>query len=198
MLHNAQMSANLPDRVVMRTYCPVKRKSRRPRASDCGATGVTIVTFAGQLRKLLPIYQRGESMKITGACHCGVINYQAELDPASVGICHCADCQALSASAFRTIAIVPRENFEIVKGTPKHYVKVGDSGNPRVQAFCGDCGSGLYSCSTGENPEAYNIRTGTIRQRGQLVPQFECWTRSRLDWVPGISGTTKFEQNPNA
>jgi len=137
-------------------------------------------------------------MKIEGSCHCGAIGYQADLDAAKVGICHCTDCQSLSASAFRTIAIVSAESFEIVKGTPKHYVKVGDSGNARVQAFCADCGSGLYSCSADENPEIYNIRTGTVHQRGRLVPQFESWVQSRLAWLPDVSGTSKFDRNPNA
>ncbi|MEP2531751.1 GFA family protein [Shimia sp.] len=135
-------------------------------------------------------------MKIDGACHCGAITYQAELDLAKVGICHCADCQALSASAFRTIAIAPSEGFKILEGTPKHYVKVGDSGNPRVQAFCSDCGSGLYSCGTEEKPEAYNLRVGTIRQRGLLVPKFECWTQSRLEWMAKTNGTATFDKNP--
>lgn len=137
-------------------------------------------------------------MKIDGACHCGAIAYEAELDPASVGICHCADCQALSASAFRTIAIVSGKSFRIVKGTPRHYVKTGDSGNRRVQAFCPECGSGLYACGVEDRPAAYNLRAGTIRQRAELLPKFECWTQSRLAWLPDFDGTTKSDGNPDA
>ena len=137
-------------------------------------------------------------MKIDGACHCGAITYAAELDLASVGICHCADCQALSASAFRTLAIVQSDSFELLTGTPKHYVKVGDSGNPRVQAFCSDCGAGLYSCGVEDNPAAFNIRAGTISQRAELVPRFECWTRSRLPWIKEVHGSKQFEGNPIA
>ncbi len=137
-------------------------------------------------------------MKIDGACHCGAITYEAELDPASVGICHCSDCQALSASAFRTLAIVQSDSFELLTGAPKHYLKVGDSGNPRVQAFCPDCGSGLYSCGVEDKPAAYNLRAGTIGQRAELAPSFECWTRSRLRWVTKIPGAKQYEGNPNA
>ncbi|PRY73733.1 GFA family protein [Marivita geojedonensis] len=137
-------------------------------------------------------------MKIDGACHCGAITYHAELEPTSVGICHCTDCQALSASAFRSLAIVQSDNFQILTGKPKHYVKVGDSGNPRVQAFCSDCGSALYSCGVEDNPPAYNLRTGTMKQRAKLVPRFECWTQSRLAWVAEIHGATQFEGNPIA
>jgi hypothetical protein len=109
-------------------------------------------------------------MKINGGCHCGEKAYEAELDLEKVGICHCSDCQALSASAFRTIAVVSGNAFRLTKGTPKEYVKVGQSGNRRIQAFCPNCGSGLYATDVGENPKAYNIRSGTVHQRHDLIP----------------------------
>ena len=48
-------------------------------------------------------------MHIDGGCHCGALTYEAEIDPARVGVCHCLDCQILSGSAFRTAvtALVP-------------------------------------------------------------------------------------------
>ncbi len=135
-------------------------------------------------------------MKIDGACHCGEIAYEAELDLEKVGICHCTDCQALSASAFRTVAIVSADTFKLLKGTPKQYVKVGDSGNPRVQAFCPNCGSALYACDVGDNPAAYNLRAGTVRQRNELVPKFEVFRQSAVPWLPEIGQTKKFERGP--
>jgi len=136
-------------------------------------------------------------MKITGQCHCGEIAYEAELDTDKVGICHCADCQALSGSAFRTIGMVSGDAFKIVKGKPKKYVKVGDSGNPRVQAFCGNCGSALYASDPGDSPKAYNIRLGTADQRHDLAPCFEVWRQSALPWLPENGDTSKFDQNPS-
>ena len=136
-------------------------------------------------------------MKIDGTCHCGQIAFEAELDPDRVGICHCSDCQALSASVFRTVAVVPDSDYRLLRGTPKHYIKTGDSGNRRVQAFCGTCGSGLYATGTEDGPKLYNIRLGTVRQRHQLVPKFQCWHRSALDWMPKIDGTRIFETNPD-
>ena len=136
-------------------------------------------------------------MQISGGCHCGAIAYEAELEPDRVGICHCTDCQALSASAFRTIAIVAGHTFRVLRGSPKTYVKVGDSGNRRVQAFCPNCGSGLYATDIGENPKAYNIRVGTVDQRRDLVPHFECWRQSALPWLPDNKRTRKFDRNPS-
>ena len=30
-------------------------------------------------------------MKIDGACHCGLITYEAEIDAEQVEVCHCTD-----------------------------------------------------------------------------------------------------------
>ena len=140
--------------------------------------------------------KRNEEMRITGQCHCGSIAYEAELDPKSVGICHCSDCQTISATAFRTIAIVSGGTFRLKKGHPKKYVKVGDSGNRRIQAFCSNCGAGIYASEDGEHLSLFNLRVGTIDQRSNLIPKFECWRQSALGWLPEIDSTQKFEKNP--
>ncbi len=132
-------------------------------------------------------------MKIDGGCHCGHITYEAELDPRKVGICHCTDCQTLSGSAFRTIALVSGESFKI-SGEPKIYVKTGDSGNKRAQAFCPECGSPIYASSVDELPKIVNIRLGTFRQRGELRPKFQLWCRSALDWLSELDAVPKTEK----
>ena len=75
-------------------------------------------------------------MKIDGGCHCGYITYVAEIDPDTVGICHCTDCQTLSGSAFRTSVRAAKDAFSLRSGQPKIYVKTAESGNKRAQAFC--------------------------------------------------------------
>lgn len=102
-------------------------------------------------------------MKIDGSCHCGAIAYEAEIDPDKVAICHCTDCQALSATAFRTIVPVPEDKLRMTAGKPKIYIKIGDSGAKRAQAFCANCGSAIYATGVGEGPKIYNLRLGTAR-----------------------------------
>jgi hypothetical protein len=133
-------------------------------------------------------------MKIDGACHCGAITYEAGIDPEKVGICHCTDCQTLSASAFRTFVMVPEETFSILSGEPKVYVKTGESGAKRAQAFCAECGSAIYATSVGEGPKVYNIRLGTVRQRAELMPKKQVWFRSALSWLPEIDSIPKVEK----
>lgn len=132
-------------------------------------------------------------MKITGGCHCGNISYSAEIDPGNVGICHCTDCQTLSGSAFRTIVVVEEKNFSLT-GQPKIYVKTGESGAKREQAFCPECGSAIYATSPGAGPKIYNIRLGTARQRDQLAPKVQYWSRSALFWLTDLAGIPKLEK----
>ena len=40
-------------------------------------------------------------MKVDGQCHCGAITYEAQVEPNTIQVCHCADCQRLSGTAFR-------------------------------------------------------------------------------------------------
>lgn len=127
-------------------------------------------------------------MKIDGGCHCGKIAYEAEIDPEHVEICHCTDCQILSGSAFRTIAMTVEDGFTLLSGTLKLYVKTAESGRQRAQAFCADCGTPIYACAVGDGPKIYGIRAGTARQRAQLVPKMQIWFRSILPWLPEFAG----------
>jgi hypothetical protein len=109
-------------------------------------------------------------MKIDGSCHCGLITYEADIDPENVRICHCTDCQSLSGSAFRVVVPVPADEFSL-SGEPTVYVKTAESGARRVQAFCPKCGSPIYSAPADMTPTSYFIRVGTIRQRNELPPK---------------------------
>lgn len=133
-------------------------------------------------------------MKIDGACHCGEITYEAEVDPEKVVVCYCTDCQTLSGSAFRVNVFVAESDLKFLSGEPAEYIKTAESGNKRIQGFCRNCGAGLYATSAGDGPRMYGIRVGTIRQRDQLAPKRQVWTRSRQNWMPDLAdvpGTEK-------
>ena len=89
-------------------------------------------------------------------CHCGAIVYEAEVEPGTVGVCHCLDCQRLTGSPFRANIRAEAAGFCILKGQPRHYVKTGDSGAKRIHLFCEVCASPIYSCAI-ENPQSYTL-----------------------------------------
>jgi hypothetical protein len=82
---------------------------------------------------------------------------------------------ALSGAPFRANILAPAAGFRILTGTPRTYVKSGDSGAQRIHAFCEDCGSPIYSCAVNEPPH-YSLRRGALNQRAQLGrPTSQIW-----------------------
>jgi hypothetical protein len=130
-------------------------------------------------------------MKIDGACHCGRISYEAEVNPDFVVICHCTDCQTNSGAPYRPNVPVLLENFRL-KGEPRTYVKTGGSGAKARLSFCGDCGSALFSTKA-EGATHHNLRLGAIRQRAQLVPKAQYFCRSAMPWVFDLAAIPRSE-----
>ena len=106
----------------------------------------------------------------------------------------CTDCQTLSGSAFRISVPTDEEFFEIASGEPKIYVKTAESGAKRVQAFCPQCGTHIYTTSVGDGPKMYRIRVATARQRNDLPPKAQIWFRSAQPWVTELGSVRSVEK----
>jgi hypothetical protein len=120
-------------------------------------------------------------MQVHGACHCGKVTFTAEIDPAKVMICNCADCQTLSGAPLRAIAQAPIESLKLI-GETKSYVKTAESGNKRAQVFCPECATPLYASAV-DNPPTVTLRLGCLAERTQLTPGLQLWQQSALPWV---------------
>jgi hypothetical protein len=120
--------------------------------------------------------------------------FKAEVDESKVVVCHCADCQTLSGTAFRTVAFAPDSSFELLSGEMKVYVKTAESGNKREQTFCPECGSPVYSTSPGDGPKLLGLRVGTIRQRDRLKPSKQIWCGSAQDWIGELESAPKVDK----
>jgi hypothetical protein len=103
-------------------------------------------------------------MKVHGACHCGQIRYEAEVDPEKVNLCNCADCQMLTGSAFRVSVPAPAASYRLLSGTP------------------------VASTADSDAPPFYSLRVGCLRERAALPPRRRIWCRSALDWAQDVSG----------
>jgi hypothetical protein len=119
-------------------------------------------------------------MKVQGQCHCGMITYEAEVDPGTLNICYYRDCQVLTGSAFRANIPAPADRFRILTGKPRQYIKTADSGARRTHAFCETCGSPIYACAV-ENPHTYSLRLDALSEGEALGgPARQIWTKRRL------------------
>jgi len=133
-------------------------------------------------------------MKVDGACACGAIRIEAEADPEKTQVCHCTDCQTATGTAFRLSLPIEGATLKVT-GQPKTYIKTtADSGRPRVQAFCGQCGTPIYSTSPGDGVQPSYVWVGILRQRGQLAPRRQIWWRSAQPWVTQLDALPKHEK----
>lgn len=132
-------------------------------------------------------------MKIDGACYCGEIAYEAEIDPDKVFVCNCSDCQTMTGGTCHVNVLVEESDLTLLSGEPAKYIKTADSGKQRVMGFCGTCGSHLYATDVGDGPLTYGLRIPTSRQREQLVPKVQLWVRSRPRWLADPSAIPEKE-----
>tara|TARA_X000000950_G_C13463032_1_gene476680 strand:+ start:132 stop:521 length:390 start_codon:yes stop_codon:yes gene_type:complete len=121
-----------------------------------------------------------DEIQVNGECHCGNIEIKATVKLSEVRACHCTDCQKMSGAPLRAIAVAPADKIKIT-GIPKEYIKIGDSGNKRIQAFCTDCGTQLFA--TDMEKRLYNLRTGFLEQKNLLEPKTHVFTQSSVQWI---------------
>jgi len=131
-------------------------------------------------------------LSVTGRCHCGAVSLVAEVNPARVFVCHCADCQVLTGSAFRVVAPVMPGSLQVT-GNVKGYARTADSGAVRWQYFCPECGTPLYAGSQ-DGTGLATVRVGVLAERDRLPPSAQLWRRSALPWVDGLGGVPACEQ----
>ena len=124
-----------------------------------------------------------DEIHVNGTCHCGNIKIEAKVKLNEVRACHCTDCQKMSGAPLRAIAIAPADKIKII-GDPKQYIKIGDSGKRRIQAFCADCGTQLFA--TDMEKSLFNLRTGFLEQKEELVPTKHVFTKSSIPWLKTI------------
>ena len=132
-------------------------------------------------------------MKVEGACHCGEITYEAEVDPAKVTLCNCTDCQMLSGTPFRVSVPAPSAGFRFIQGKPRVYVKTAESGTKRRHAFCASCGTPISSSADSDTPPAYSLRIGCLKQRALLPPRRQIWHKSAIAWAQNVSDVPAVE-----
>ena len=126
-----------------------------------------------------------QTIPLTGGCRCGKIRYSLTKPPLFVMACHCTDCQTLSGSPFRASVPAQAEDFHLLRGQPRIYIKTAASGRKRAQAFCADCGTPIYACAA-KHPAQYNLRLGAVRQRARIPPLRQSWCGAALEWARNV------------
>ncbi len=133
-------------------------------------------------------------MKVDGRCHCGQIRYEAQIDPGTVSVCHCTDCQMLTGTAYRVSVPASAANLAFLSGHTEDLRQDGGERQPaRARHFAPNCGTPLYSADA-QDPQVYFLRVGTLSQRAALPPKRQIWCRSALPWASDIRNLAPSER----
>ena len=119
--------------------------------------------------------------QITGSWMCGQLRYAAQAEPIFSAVCHCKTCQKQTGTAFRVVIAVPLAAVSI-QGSPKTYIRTGDSGQQVVNRFCPDCGSTVV-IEPAVLPGTAIIPTGTLDDTSWLKPAMEIYCDDAQSWV---------------
>jgi hypothetical protein len=108
----------------------------------------------------------------------------------TAGYCHCKRCQRRSGALWALNAIVPTAGFRIVRGEEAIRTwNPPEEGLPK--AFCGECGSQLYS----DGGDSRVVRLGAVDSDPGTRPEWHQWLESAPGWEPiPDDGLPRFEQ----
>ncbi len=131
-----------------------------------------------------------------GGCQCGAIRYRLRQEPMTLYACHCRSCQKQSAGAFGLSLRMERSGVEFSGASPRIWRTAGDSGTPKLCAFCAECGTRLYH--TGENPnDPLTIKAGSLDETSDIEPVSHLWTIRAQRWTrPLLERDGGFEREP--
>ena len=134
-------------------------------------------------------------IEFTGSCHCGEISYTFSGEPLRQVNCHCKNCRKTSGGPYLANIFVSEDNL-FIKGSPKVYQHLADSGNQMTKKFCGNCGAQMFSLGSGR-PGIVSIRGGTIDNLEIIQPTINIFVSSKIPSTPLNESLSTFEKMPS-
>lgn len=131
-----------------------------------------------------------------GGCACGAIRFNITAPFLGIGTCHCTDCQKASGGGPNFVALTPAPALELTQGEPKVFHKRGDSGAEVGRAFCGDCGTPLWSVPAHET--FLPVKLGALDDNADLALNMQIYAGSAPAWHCLHDGVATFEKMPPA
>jgi hypothetical protein len=119
---------------------------------------------------------------LTGHCACGRVRFEITEPLVSSSYCHCTRCQRRTGTAASANARPAPGSYRIVEGggLVREWKPPGDG---HIKAFCGECGSALYSRDP-DDPTAMGVRLGTIDGDPGIRPSHRHHVATAAVWEP--------------
>ena len=119
---------------------------------------------------------------VRGGCQCGGIRYEVTGVPQQLVVCHCADCQRQSGSAFGMTLVVKEEDFRLTHGEPKSFTSTSDAGRAKFGAFAPSAARGFTTSPSIARARCL-LSPGTLDDTSMLKPGIHIWTGSKQPWT---------------
>jgi hypothetical protein len=112
---------------------------------------------------------------MTGGCGCGAVRYEITGRLLEAGYCHCTRCQRRTGSAASVSVTLEPDGMRFLRGAEQvRYWR--PEGGGWGKAFCGACGSALYS-EHPEDPTIRAVRLGTLDADPGIRPAYHQFVR---------------------
>ncbi|POY74049.1 hypothetical protein BMF94_2861 [Rhodotorula taiwanensis] len=139
----------------------------------------------------------------TATCFCGAVQYAFPVKkPGLVDtfVCHCYDCNKLTASVMGTAAFVVKgDHLRNIRGED-NLTSFGQSDttttkNKMTTSFCKTCGTVMYRVGSGF-PGLFLMRIGTVDDlslaEGVLKPRIEQFNKDRMSYLTPAAGVEQY------
>ena len=132
-----------------------------------------------------------------GQCQCGGVTYRVTGQAIALFVCHCADCQRQSASAFAMALWIENPSVQVITGTLSSWVRQTPTGRTMNCQFCPTCGSRLFH-QFADQTNIISVKPGTLNDRRRLAPVANIWTDSAQPWVKLDQDCLLYRGNPQS
>lgn len=131
--------------------------------------------------------------ELQASCLCGGVHLSFPDAFLYMGNCHCSECRKFTGADYSSVGGIEAEKVTVTAG--QDHLRYYDKSAETVLAFCGHCGSSLFSHKV--NRGIFNIRLGILDSTPQHTPDFHIHTVSKAPWHTVNEALKQFEHGPD-
>ena len=132
--------------------------------------------------------------RLKGSCLCGAVTYSVGETFEAFYLCHCAQCQKVTGSAFAPNIISAIDNIEWHSGLAQ-VITFHHPNRQFSKAFCTKCGSGLPHVNKAGT--SLVIPAGSLDEMPEIVPTANLFTPESPGWLQQGLAAKKYKGYSN-
>lgn len=116
----------------------------------------------------------------SGGCFCGDVRFEIWGEPSAIGYCHCRMCQLALGGPVSAWMACEKKFVKFLGDAPKVY----QSSQISERAFCGNCGTSLYTDIKALGTSGfYSMRLATLDNPEDFPPSCHFGVENQLPWL---------------